>query len=58
LIQEQTAVWPAFPCCSQFGLVNLSQLVQLWLSFAQELVRRIGSSRLALLPHNGYPDLR
>jgi hypothetical protein len=38
--------------------VNLLQLVQLWLSFAQELVERIGSSRVTLLPHNGYADLR
>jgi hypothetical protein len=38
--------------------VILSQLAQLWLSFAQELVERIGFSRLTLLPHNECPDLR
>jgi hypothetical protein len=37
-IHEQLADWSTFPCGSQFGIVLPSQLVQLWLSFAQQLV--------------------
>jgi hypothetical protein len=56
--REQTADWSTFPCRSRFGLVILSQLARLWLSFVQWLVGRISFSGLALLPRNEYPDLR
>jgi hypothetical protein len=37
-IHGQLADWSTFPCGSQFGIVLPSQFVQLWLSFAQQLV--------------------
>jgi hypothetical protein len=40
-IHEQLADWSTFPCGFQFGIVLPSQFVQLWLSFAQQLVGRL-----------------